>query len=114
MSSRAYYLTTLGAWKRHACRYANSHWAPGDPSVGPAELGNATRVLALVEADEGAHWALERDAEFTALPVVLAASPVPLDVSSALAGYGVKAGATTLGVAEAVGRVHPLMRYRIF
>ena len=114
MNSRAYYLTTLGAWKRHAGRYAHSHWAPTDPSVGPAELGNATRVLALVEADEGGHWELEKDAEFEALPVVLAASAVPANVISALAGYGVKPGATTLDVAEAMGGTHPLMRHRIF
>jgi hypothetical protein len=114
MTGRTYYLTTLGAWRRNACRYANSHWVPADPSMNTAEINAATTVLALVEADEGAHLALEQDAKFEALPPVLAAGPVSTEVAMALSKYGLAAGATTLDVAEAVGRVHPLMRYRVF
>jgi hypothetical protein len=114
MNSRAYYLTTLGAWKEHAGRFAHSHWVTADPLAEPGEVGNGTRVLTLVETDEGGHWALESNIGFEALPVVLAASPVSAGVTAALAGYGVKPGATTLDVAEAVGRLHPLMRHRVF
>jgi hypothetical protein len=26
MTGKAYYLTTLADWQRHAARFANSHW----------------------------------------------------------------------------------------
>ena len=112
MNSRAYYLTTFAAWKRHAHRYAQSHWAAADPGGKPAAISDAAPVLALIEADEGTHFALERDTEFEALPPVLAAAPVSPRVAAALAGYGIAPGATMLDATEAVARVHPLLRYR--
>ena len=94
MTGKRYYITTLGDWQRHAARFANSHWlALGEEagaSVGDdtprvsadadrattvtsvCELGAAMPILALVEADEGAHLALEDDAAFEALPHPLA------------------------------------------
>ncbi|HEY7826050.1 MAG TPA: hypothetical protein VIC00_04455 [Candidatus Acidoferrales bacterium] len=128
MTGKCYYLTTLGAWRRHAARFANSHWlalelAAGEkPSSGqPANVaqsaeaaGDATRILVLVEADEGAHLALEDDAAFESLPHPLAQKPISEAAQVALAAHGVAPGATTFDAAEAAARVHPLLRHRVF
>jgi hypothetical protein len=148
MTGKAYYLTTLGAWRKHAGRLANSHWlalnsdagdsstanggdvrgslteggrfasagtacrAPTDESLDEPE--DATRILALIEADEGAHLALQDDAEFEQLPHPLAQHAISEGAQAALAAHGVAFGATTFEAAEMVARVHPLLRHRVF
>ncbi len=114
MTSRAYYLTTLGESKRHATRFANSHWLAADPALGPGEISDASYILALIEADEGVHLDLEQHPSFEALPHPLSAKPVSDRVAAKLAGHGVQPGATTFDVVEALGRAHPLLRYRVF
>lgn len=129
MTGKRYYITTLGDWQRHAARFANSHWlalggdnaarAPTDTDraavvASDCELGAAMPILVLVEADEGAHLALEDDAAFEALPHPLAQKPISEAAQSALAAHGVAPGATTFDAAEAVARAHPLLRHRVF
>jgi hypothetical protein len=137
MTGKRYCITTLGAWRAHAPRFANSHFilldapqaSPAAPSCASAE-GNcssshapdgplstpddATPILVLVEADEGAHLALEDEPAFEALPHPLAQKPISQAAQSALAAHGVAPGATTFDAAEAVARVHPLLRHRVF
>lgn len=166
MTGKAYYLTTLGAWRRHAGRLANSHWLAlsAPPNFEPkgnaetiaaagmteTETGDAkgtqadgaggegtdcpggsftcraatddslgafaetTPILVLIEADEGAHLALQDDAEFEQLPHPLAQRPISEAAHNALAAHGVASGATTFEAAETVARVHPLLRHRVF
>ncbi len=119
MTGKCYYITTLGAWRRHATRFVNSHWiALNETALGDVTDGtvcdDATPIIVLVEADEGAHLALEDDAAFDALPHPLAQKPISQAARTALASHDVPYGATTFDVAEAVGRAHPLLRYRVF
>jgi hypothetical protein len=117
MTGKRYYLTTLGAWQRHSHRFANSHWvALGDAaaSVEPPELHGATPIAVLVEADEGAHLALEDDAEFEALPHPLAQQPISAAAQAALAPHGVSPGATTFDATETLARLHALLKHRVF
>jgi hypothetical protein len=117
MTGKAYYITTLGEWQRHAARFANSHFIALDPlasdaNAGPA--GEATKILVLIEADEGVHLSLEGEPAFEALPHPLAQKPISDAAQAALASHGVAPGATTFDAAEAVARVHPLLRHRVF
>jgi len=105
MTGKRYYITTIDAWQRHAGRFVNSHWVSLPPS---------TSILLLAEADEGAHLALEDDAEVEALPHPLAQKPISEAAQSALAAYGVAPGATTFEAAEALACVQPLLRHRVF
>lgn len=114
MPGRRYYLTTLAAWRRHAARFAESHWVAADASAGPDALGDAAAILALVDADEGAHLALECDAAFEALPHPLARAAVSARAAGALASHGVRAGDDTFAAAEKISRAHPLLRHRVF
>lgn len=117
MTGKRYYLTTLGAWQRHAHRFANSHWSALGEVPAPAsrhELDDATPIAVLVEADEGAHLALEDDAAFEALPHPLAQQPISAAAQVALAPHGVAPGATTFDAAEALARLHPLLKHRVF
>jgi len=159
MTGRRYYLTTLGAWRRHAARCAETHFVAvnglgaqsGEGSIGPqseeatddcdgvpveqrqasptdherthaeAHLGeqacgtdDATQILALVDADEGAHVAMENDSEFETLPHPLARLPVSQRVSAVLSQFGVAQGDDTFAVAEKLARVNPLLRHRVF
>lgn len=75
---------------------------------------DTTPILALIDADEGAHLAMENDAEFEELPHPLARTPVSKHVTSALAPFGVVRGDDTFAVAEKLARVNPLLRHRVF
>jgi len=68
----------------------------------------------LVEGDEGVHNKLQNDEAWESLPHPLGNRAVSRCVVAALAGLGVREGATTYEVADAVGRAHPVMRYRVF
>jgi hypothetical protein len=126
MTGKRYYITTLAAWQRHSHRFATSHWialgqgtAPSENPANPHDAAHApdedaTPILVLVEADEGAHLALEDDAAFEPLPHPLAQKPVSAAAQAALAPHGVAPGATTFDAAEALARVHPLLRHRVF
>ncbi|MHB8484236.1 MAG: hypothetical protein ACYDCM_00695 [Candidatus Acidiferrales bacterium] len=161
MTGKRYYFTTIGAWRRHAARCAETHFvalngsedqsgheniapqqteatddrngvpveqtqakacaADGEYTQAEARLGeqacatdDATPILALIDADEGAHLAMENDAEFEALPHPLARVPVSQPVSAALAPFGVAHGDDTFTVAEKVARVNPLLHHRVF
>jgi hypothetical protein len=114
MHGKAYYVTTLGDWQRHASRFANSHWLALDHGAGAAPLPSSTRILLLAEADEGAHLALADDPAFEPLPHPLAQQPISAAAQSALAALDVAPGATTFDAAEAAARIHPLLRHRVF
>lgn len=113
---RSYYLTTLAAWRKHASRFAHSHHV--SLANGANGVSDATQILVLVEADEGAHNVLEKDSEWEQLPHPLSQKPVSENVRRAISrqgtGINLQPGATTFDVAEAVGRLHPLLRYRVF
>jgi hypothetical protein len=115
MTGKAYYLTTLADWQRHAARFANSHWIALDsPAPDGASLNYDARILVLIEADEGVHLALEDDSAFEALPHPLAQKPISDAAQSALAPHGVPPGATTFDAMETLARVHPLLKHRVF
>jgi len=129
MIGKRYYITTVDAWQRHAARFSNSHWLAlspcSEPALGqgtgatpPAPASSATpadtRILVLIEGDEGAHLALEDDPGFEPLPHPLAQKPISNVAHAALQPLGVSRGATTFEVAETVARAHPLLRHRVF
>jgi hypothetical protein len=105
MTGKRYYITTVEAWERHAGRFVNSHWV---------SLPASTSIVLLVDADEGAHLALEDDVAFEALPHPLAQKVISKRAQAALAESGVEPGATTFDAAEVLARVHPLLRHRVF
>ena len=139
MTGRRYYITTLADWHRHAHRFANSHWLalgnddsaasreltdatrivpdaqpPGVPFAHDAQPPDATRIIVLVDADEGVHLALDDDAAFEALPHPFAPKAISHAAHEALAAHGVAPGSTTFDAAEAIARAHPLLRPRVF
>jgi hypothetical protein len=126
MTGRRYYITTLADWHRHAHRFANSHWlALSDDAIASRELpsvsaahdaqpSDATRIIVLVDADEGVHLALDDDAAFEALPHPFAPKAISHAAHQALAAHGVAPGSTTFDAAEAIARAHPLLRPRVF
>jgi len=135
MTGRCYYITSVADWRRHAARFANSHWfALNDDATGrelvdascavraettnpvacESHLPGDTKIFVLVDADEGVHVALEDDSSFEALPHPLTQKSISDVARSALAAHGVAPGATTFDATEAVARAHPLLRHRVF
>jgi hypothetical protein len=138
MTGRRYYITTLADWHRHAHRFVNSHWlalSDADSAIASRELADAsralpdvlantsapdaqpsaaTRIIVLVDADEGVHLALDDDAAFEALPHPFAPKAISHAAHEALAAHGVAPGSTTFDAAEAIARAHPLLRPRVF
>jgi hypothetical protein len=85
------------------------------PGAQPRDIDVATtRILVLVDADEGVHLALDDDAAFEALPHPFAPKAISHAAHEALAAHGVTPGSTTFDAAEAVARAHPLLRPRVF
>jgi hypothetical protein len=68
----------------------------------------------VVDADEGAHAALNDDPEFEVMPHPLSHLPISSAGQGTLSSFGVTDGANTYDVAEAMARVHPLLRHRVF
>ena len=121
MTGKRYYITTREAWHKHAARFVNSHWIElGSSWCGEAAGASVSgaeapaQILVLVEADEGAHLALEDDSAFEALPHPLAQKVISENSSAALASLGVKPTAHTFDVAEIAAKIHPLLRHRVF
>ena len=75
---------------------------------------HATRIIVLIDADEGVHLALDDDAAFEALPHPFAPKAISHSAHEALAAHGVTPGSTTFDAAEAIARAHPLLRPRVF
>ena len=117
MTGRRYYITTLADWHHHAHRFANSHWlalSDDDSAIASREVTRATRIIVIVDADEGVHLALDDDAAFEALPHPFAPKAISHAAHEALASHGVTPGSTTFDAAEAIARAHPLLRPRVF
>jgi hypothetical protein len=123
MTGKRYYITTRDAWQQHAGRFSSSHWVELRSELefhveanafASAAPGVHAAILVLVEGDEGAHLALEDDPAFEALPHPLGQKAISDSSQVALAALGVTPGATTFDVAEAVARIHPLLRHRVF
>ena len=109
-------LVLPSVWGQHEissppCIAARSPLAPSPTERAPDD---AARILVLVEADEGAHLALEGDARFEALPHPLVQKPISHAARAAFSAHDIPYGATTFDVAEAVSRAHPLLRHRVF
>ena len=79
-----------------------------------AQPPDATRIIVIVDADEGVHLALDDDAAFEALPHPFAPKAISHAAHEALASHGVTPGSTTFDAAEAIARAHPLLRPRVF
>jgi hypothetical protein len=117
MTGRRYYITTLADWNRHAHRLANSHWlalSDDEHAIASREVTHTTRIIVLIDADEGVHLALDDDAAFEALPHPFAPKAISHAAHEALAAHGVPPGSTTFDAAEAIARAHPLLRPRVF
>jgi hypothetical protein len=123
MTGRRYYVSTATGWRRHSGRFTSSHWlslpqAKSDGQKGTDATDEAAAadspILVLVEADEGAHLALEDDPAFEPLPHPLAQTSISTSAQKTLESLGVPANATTLDVAKALARFHPLLRHTVF
>ena len=125
MTGKSYYITTLGEWQRHAARFANSHFIALAPRAldentlaearsAAAALNADAKILVLIEADEGVHLSLEAEPAFEALSHPLAQKPISEVAQSAFGPHGIPPGATTFDASEAVARVHPMLRHRVF
>jgi hypothetical protein len=111
VTGKLYYLTSLGAWKRHAERFVHSHWIATEAKKA---IDDTSRIFVAVDADEGAHSALEDDPEFETLPHPLSDRRLSDASREALAPLGIGHGDCTFVAAEALARIHPLLRHRVF
>jgi len=114
LTGKRYYLTTLGDWRGQVHRMVHSHWVAITETRADPAADDQTPIAVVVEGDEGAHLALEGDPSFEALPHPLSQDKLSVAAQEALAPHGVSSGATAFDVAEALGRIHPLLKYRVF
>jgi hypothetical protein len=86
---------------------------PGIAAAHHAQPSAATRIIVLIDADEGVHLALDDDAAFEALPHPFAPKAISHAAHEALAAHGVAPGSTTFD-RRSIARAHPLLRPRVF
>jgi hypothetical protein len=111
MQGRTYYLTTLQAWQTDSPHFTTSHYILANPNcIAAAE----TKILAMVEADEGTHNTLSQNPLWQELPHPLSPRLIPETVAEALSSHGVTAFSTTFEATEKVANSHPILRYRVF
>jgi hypothetical protein len=111
MQGRTYYLTTLQAWQTEASYFTTSHYILADPN---SEAAAETKILAMVEADEGKHNALSQNPLWQELPHPLSPRLIPETITEALSSHGVTAFSNTFEVIEKLANNHPILRYRVF
>ena len=111
MRGRIYYLTTLSAWETECSQFATSHYVHADPAS-PANPD--TKILALVEADEGIHNVLSQRADWHELPHPLSPKIIPESIAQALSPLGATPFSTSFETTESVAKWHPIMRHRVF
>ena len=111
MQGRTYYLTTLEAWQTEASYFTTSHYILTDAN---SPIAAETKILAVVEADEGTHNNLSQNPLWQELPHPLSPRLIPETVADALSSHGVTAFNTTFEATELVANNHPILRYRVF
>jgi hypothetical protein len=111
MQIRTYFLTTIEAWQAESAQLATSHFVHAD-SGSPATP--ETKILAMVEADEGTLNSLSKNPAWLELPHPLNPKLVPEAVAHALTSHGVTPFNTTFEATESIARSHPILRYRVF
>ena len=111
MQGRSYYLTTIQAWQAESAQLATSHFIHAD-SDSPAIP--ETKILAMVEADEGTLNCLSENPAWQELPHPLNPKFIPEAVAHALSSHGVSPFNTTFEATESIARSHPILRYRVF
>ncbi|MGA8074058.1 MAG: hypothetical protein WB995_11310 [Candidatus Acidiferrales bacterium] len=109
MQSRTYYLTTIESWQRESPRFTTSHYIHADPN---SPFAASTKILAMVEADEGTHNSLAINPGWQEFPHALSSNPIPQSAAEVLEPHGVCAFATTFEATEVVAKNHPILRYR--
>jgi len=111
MQGRSYYLTTIRAWRAASPQLATSHFIHAEfDSVATPE----TKILAMVEADEGTLNSLSKNPAWQELPHPLNPNLVPESVADALSSHGVTPFNTAFEATESIARSHPILRYRVF
>jgi hypothetical protein len=111
MQGRTYYLTTLQEWRKESVRFTASHYVHAD--LNSASTPDS-RVLVMVEADEGTHNALSQSPFWQELPHPLSSKLIPETVAQALSTHGVTPFNSTFEATETVANNHPILRYRVF
>lgn len=109
MQGKLYYLTNLESWQQASANFTTSHYIHAEPASAATP---GTKILALVEADEGTHNSLAQNPSWQELPHPLSPAPIPQQTADTLAAHGATANTTTFELTELVAKSHPVMRYR--
>jgi hypothetical protein len=111
MQCRCYYLTTLSEWTSKSAQFTASHYILADLNRAATP---GTRILVIVEADEGAHNSLSQDSNWQELPHPLSPRMIPANVADELSSHGVTTFNTMFEALEAIAMSHPILRHRVF
>jgi hypothetical protein len=111
MQGRSYYLTTLSAWQVESAHFITSHYLQADPT---SATSPDTKILALVEADEGTHNSLSQNPIWQELPHPLSPKIIPEAITQVLSPLGVTPFSSSFEATESVAKIHPILRHRVF
>lgn len=107
MTGKAYYRMLYQDYKLHLDKFKQSHWMP---CVEAGELTDDTEIVVYVEADEGAHLALESDSNLHAMSSITAGSTMCSDCVTALQHHGVTAEDNMYKAARKLAQSNPALR----
>ena len=111
MRGRSYYLTTLSAWRNESGHFITSHYMHTEPA---SPASQESKIWLSVEADEGTHNSLSQDPLWKELPHPLSPTIIPEAIAQVLAPLGVTAFSSSFETTEAIAKLHPILRHRVF
>jgi hypothetical protein len=126
MTSKLYYVMTLGHLRKHGNNFVASHWIPLDPELDHERVDNSTEIFALICTRDEMHLALSEVEGVHTLPHPMSnkklgdhkhpvsGEHVGQTLVQKLSRIGVTETDLTSDAARKAGQKHPLMRLVAF
>jgi hypothetical protein len=108
ITSKLFYRTTFGDHQAQAANFKQSHFIPCNPTV--TAFISTTPIVTQIEADEGTHLALQANAAFHTMALLVAGSTICALCVTALSAYGLTAADNMWTAGKKLAAIHPELR----
>jgi hypothetical protein len=108
IATKLFYRTTYGDHEANCQGFRQSHFIPCDPTV--TTFVNSTPIVAQIEADESTHRALESNAAFHTMSLLVSGSTMCPACVIALSAYGITSTDNMWTAGKKLSAVHPELK----
>lgn len=108
INSKLFYRTTYADHQTQVANFKQSHFIACDPTV--TTFVDSTPIVVQIEADEGTHLALEANAAFHTMSLLVAGTTLCAACVAALSAYGITAADNMWTCGKKLAAIHPELR----